>query len=687
MDVDLFGAAMQALGMMVDPTRLMFLALGVVIGLVVGVIPGIGGLAGTALILPFTFAMDPATAIAFLLGLGAVISTGDPIPAILFGVPGGAGSAATVLDGLPMAKRGEAGRALAAAYTSSLIGGLFGAALLAFSIPLLRPLVMLLGSPELLALSIFGISMVAVLSGSAPLRGLAIACFGVMLAMIGSDPQTGTLRWTMGMLYLYDGLPLVPVVLGLFALPEVIDLAIGRTSISAGARQSATTGMLHGVKDTFRHIWLVLRCSWLGSALGIVPGIGSAIIDWLAYGHALRTEKNARETFGKGDVRGVIAAESANNAREGGVLVPTIAFGVPGSAGMALLLSAFIMHGLVPGPTMLTTNVHITYSMVWSVAMANILGAGLCFAFSGYFARLATLPFSIIFPAVLSITFIGAYAASHAWEDIFLLVMAGVVGWIMKHLKWPRPPLVLGFVLGAIIEQNMFISIARYQGEWLTRPIVLVILVMALLGFTRPILRELKAEGGIANIARQIGRPRFYAGDLFYVAFGVLLAFMLATAMPWQSTARLVPVIVGVVALLCIGISLLNLATRRSVKHGADSLQQPAETTVRRSMHMDLAADWGDLNGRQVMARAAQLFAWTAGLLGSMMLVGAIASVFLFIAAFMRFDSKEPWRRSLAVALGITAFIYLIFEVAFSFNWPASALGQLLPALRAIPSI
>src|SRR5918994_6022963 len=227
-------SAGKAFLILMEPQRLMFLGLGCMMGLILGIVPGIGGLTGTAMLLPFTFGMDPYSAFALLLGLGAATSTGDPIPAILFGVPGGAASAATVLDGYPMAKRGEAGRALSAAYMSSLMGGLFGAALLAVSIPILRPVMLYLGSPELLAFAVLGISMVAVLSGNAPLRGVAAGCLGVMIAMIGTDPQTGTLRWTFDSLYLWDGLPLTPVLLGIFALPELCDLLIGRAAIAKG---------------------------------------------------------------------------------------------------------------------------------------------------------------------------------------------------------------------------------------------------------------------------------------------------------------------------------------------------------------------------------------------------------------------------------------------------------------------
>ena len=491
-------AAGKAFFALMEPHRLMFLGLGCMMGLVLGIVPGIGGLTGTAMLLPFTFAMDPYSAFALLLGLGSTTSTGDPIPAILFGVPGGAASAATVLDGFPMAKRGEAGRALSAAYMSSLMGGIFGAALLAVSIPILRPVMLYLGSPELLAFSILGISMVAVLSGSAPLRGVAAACLGVMIAMIGSDPQTGTLRWTMDSLYLWDGLRLTPLLLGIFALPELCDLLIGRTTISKSIdKASIYKGQWQGVKDCMQNWWLIVRCSWIGGGIGSIPGISASVIDWLAYGHALKTEKGARDTFGKGDVRGVIASESSNNAKEGGALVPTIAFGVPGSATMAILLGAFLIHGLVPGPDMLHKHLDITYTMVWSVALANILGAGLCYAFSPQFARLATLRYTLILPAVMGVVYIGAFEANRSWGDLIALLAFGVVGWLMKQNKWPRPPLVLGLVLGDSIERYMFISVERYGFSWLWRPVVAGLLIIALIGLLRPLIRT--SAGRVAS--------------------------------------------------------------------------------------------------------------------------------------------------------------------------------------------
>jgi len=681
-------AAGKAFITLMEPQRLMYLMAGCMMGLVLGIVPGIGGLAGTAMLLPFTFAMDPYSAFALLLGLGATTATGDPIPAVLFGVPGGAASAATVLDGFPMAKRGEAGRALSAAYMSSMMGGIFGAMLLAVSIPILRPVMLYLGSPELLAFSVLGISMVAVLSGSAPLRGVAAGCLGIMIAMIGSDPQTGTLRWTFDSLYLWDGLPLTPVLLGLFALPELCDLLIARTTISKEIdKNNIYKGQWQGVKDCFENWWLILRCSWIGGGIGSIPGISASVVDWLAYGHALKTEKGAAQTFGKGDVRGVIASESSNNAKEGGALVPTVAFGVPGSATMAILLGAFLIHGLVPGPDMLHKNLDITYAMVWSVALANILGAGLCYAFSPQFARLATLRYTLILPAVLSIVYIGAFEASRNWGDLFALLLFGVLGWVMKQFKWPRPPLVLGLVLGDSIERYMFISIERYGFTWLWRPVVAVLLIMAIVGLVRPLIADVRRQGGLVNLMRSFQAPTFHPSQLFTLFYGAVIATMVVAALPWHFSAKLVPLIVGTIALIVIALSLFNEMCRKPTATGAESLVDQAQHEVEQKIHMDLTSDTAHLPVRTIVQRAARFFGYLLAFMAVMALIGLIPTVLVFVIVFMRLEGPERWKLVLTYSGALVVAIYIAFEKFMAIPWPPTLLGYLIPAAKIIPSV
>ena len=681
-------AAGKAFVTLMEPHRLMYLMAGCMMGLILGIVPGIGGLAGTAMLLPFTFGMDPYSAFALLLGLGATTATGDPIPAILFGVPGGAASAATVLDGFPMAKRGEAGRALSAAYMSSMMGGIFGAMLLAVSIPILRPVMLYLGSPELLAFSVLGISMVAVLSGSAPLRGVAAGCLGIMIAMIGSDPQTGTLRWTMDSLYLWDGLPLTPVLLGLFALPELCDLLIARTTISKEIdKNNIYKGQWQGVKDCFENWWLIVRCSWIGGGIGSIPGISASVVDWLAYGHALKTEKGAHLTFGKGDVRGVIASESSNNAKEGGALVPTVAFGVPGSATMAILLGAFLIHGLVPGPDMLHKNLDITYAMVWSVALANILGAGACYAFSPQFARLATLRYTLILPAVLSVVYIGAFEASRSWGDMFALLLFGVFGWLMKQFKWPRPPLVLGLVLGDSIERYMFISIERYSYSWLFRPVVAILLLMAIVGVVRPFLADVRQQGGIGKLLRSFRMPQFKPQQLFTMFFIALIATMVAAAQPWAFAAKLVPIIVGSLALLVAGLSLFNELCRKPTAAATGSLAEQAQAEIGQKIHMDIESDTGHLPLRTIVTRSARFFAYLLAFMASMAVIGLIPTAAIFVIVFMRLEGPENWKLIIPYVVVLLLGIYVAFDVFMSLPWPPTLLGKLVPALKIIPSV
>jgi len=675
----------SALLIMLDPMRLFFLACGVLVGLALGVIPGLGGIIGMALLLPFTFNMDAFSAFAFLLGMGSVTATSDTIPAILFGVPGTVGSAATILDGHPLAKQGQAGRALGAAYSASLLGGLFGALLLGISVPVLRPVMLYLGSPELLAFAVFGLSMVAVLSGGTPLRGLTAAGFGLMVAMIGSDPQTGTLRWTLDTLYLWDGLSLVPVTLGLFAIPEIADLAIARRSIAADGRPDTRAGQWQGVKDTLRNWWLVIRVSWLGAALGAVPGIGAAIIDWVAYGHAARTEKGASETFGKGDIRGVIASEGSNNAKEGGALVPTIAFGVPGSASMAILLGAFMIHGLVPGPDMLTRNLSVTYSMVWSVALANILGAGICFMFSNQFAKIAAIRFAIIVPLILSVVFIGAFQGSRHWGDLFTLLFFGVLGWVMKRMRWPRPPVILGVVLGGIVERYLFISVERYGTDWLWRPVVMIMFVISLIGLARPLLREFEAAGGARGLVTKFSRPGFDIQTLFYLGLIALIGTMVYQATSWNLSARIVPLTVGIAALMFATISGLNYTFRKASAGGAG---EGIESDLKKALHLDIQAQDQDLEPTLIMRRALGYLGWLLAFLGATALAGMLPTVMMFVIAYMRVEGRERWGLTLACALAMTLASWFIFDRLLSLPWPNSVLGDWFPALKdVIPSV
>lgn len=675
----MLGAAADAFGTIMQIERIAFLVLGVLVGLGIGLLPGIGGITGFALMVPFTYTMDPVAAFAMLLGMHSVTSTSDTIPAVMFGVPGTASSQATVLDGFTMTKRGEAGRALSAGFTASLMGGLFAAFVLALCVPLIRPFVLGIGTPELLGLTIFGIAMVSSLSGNAPLRGIVVACFGCLVSMIGTDAQTGTIRWAGDVLYLWDGVPMLPVLLGLFALPELCDIAIKRTAVAEEMKYSYKTGMVQGIRDVLKNWFLCLRCSGLGAILGIIPGITGAVTDWISYGHALKTEKGAQKSFGTGDVRGVIAPESANNAGSAGGLLPTLAFGVPGGAAQAILLGAIMVHGFVPGPQMLTTDLDITYTMIWSIALANIFGAGLCFLLSGHFAKLSIMRYTLVLPAIMAVVYVGAFQGSRSWGDLYSLLLFGMLGWGMKRLRWPRPPLILGLVLGALIERYMAISIQRFDADWLTRPIVMVFLVLSLIVLMRPLFTEVRHFGLRAFIPR--GRFSARASDLMYVFYIGLGGWMLWQAQAWNFGARIGPTAVGVTMVAAGTISLIFiLFSGRGMVTDADD--------AHRGIYMDLASDDDSQTRGYVLLRGAIFFGWFVAFLGLMATIGLIPTVPIIIIAFMRLEGQEPWRLSLIYALCVTVFVYLIFDRIIHVPWPDSLMGTLFPALaNIIPSV
>ena len=501
------------------------LLVGVAIGFVVGILPGLGGAVALALMLPFTFDMDPTSAFAFLLGANAVTATTGDITSVLFGVPGEGISAAVIVDGHPMAKNGEAGRALGAALMSSLVGAIFGALFLALAIPIIRPLVLSIASPEFFMLALLGITFVASLSGESMIKGLAVGGIGLTLAMVGLDPIEGIPRYTLEpvigisrSLFLWDGINIVSVTVGLFAIPEIIDLAVKGTGISERSGEKLG-GVMQGVKDTFTHWKLVFRCSALGAYIGLIPGLGGGPAQWMAYAHAVQSSPGGG--FGKGRVEGVLGPGAANNSKEGGSLIPTLAFGVPGSVSMAILLGAFIIQGLVPGPAMLDPNtpvrpdaaslggfnpsgLELTFSFVWILIVSNIITVVVAFLFLGQLAKVTQIRGALLIPFILLLVFLGGFAVKNAPEDVAMVIVFGLLGWVMVRYDWPRPPILLGLVLGGIAETNLFIATQAYGTlGWITRPgVILLALVMVgsvIYAVRRDMKRKSEADEELAD--------------------------------------------------------------------------------------------------------------------------------------------------------------------------------------------
>jgi len=430
-----------------------------------------------AVLLPFCLVLEPNAALPLILGMASIGFTAGPLPSILIGAPGTAGNTATIVDGYPMAQKGQAGKALGAAFSASLFGGVFGAIVLTLTIPIFKSLVLMFGSPEFLAMSLLGISLVAILSGNYPLRGIITAGIGMLLAQIGQDPILGISRWTFGVPYLQQKMSIVMVALGLFALVEILDMAIKGERISI---KQSSEGKWSGMKETLKHKKLVLSSSAIGSIVGFMPGLGSTVACWVAYAWAVLTGK-PKDQFGKGDIRGVIAPEAANNASLGGALIPTIAFGIPGGTLMALMLSAFWMMGMKPGPEMLTTHLDKVYLIIWTVGLSNVVGAGMCFLWSDKIAKIATVRIEVLAPLVTMIVLGGTLVTNMNIGDAVVLFGFCLLGWIMKKNDWPRPPLLLGFILGPLIERFYFSSTMVYGMKWLIRPGVLIIFALMII--------------------------------------------------------------------------------------------------------------------------------------------------------------------------------------------------------------
>ena len=644
----MFDPALNGLAAVIAWPAMGYLLLGVLIGLLFGAVPGLSGMVGMAILLPATFTMEPVPALAFLLGAFAVTTTSDTIPAVLLGIPGTAASQATILDGYPMAARGEALRAFGAAFTVSAAGGVLGAMVLGLSIPVVQPLILSFTQAEFFMASLLGLTMVGSLAGGSILLGLTSALLGLGLSYVGYAENGALPRYWFGSTYLLDGLPLVPVVLGLFALPEVIHLALRDSAISRVHKEQVASGILTGVVDALRNWWLVLRTTAIGAYVGMLPGVGGSIVDWIAYGHAVQSA-GSREGFGKGDVRGVIAPETANNAMKGGALIPTIAFGIPGSAPMAILMGALLIQNITPGPEMLTTQLDITFSIVWALAIANVAGSLVLMLLARQIARVTFLRGDLLAPLIMLFVFMGAWMTQSSIGDWISLLVFGLVGYVMKRGAVPRAPMVLGLVIGPIMENALFITNYAYDGlEWLGRPACLVIggliVVSIVFGARRRPLRQ-------PDDARMAFDPGPRDPTMSLAAVGLLLAgsiYGLQPTFSWPADVGRIPMLTFIPAT---GLSLLAL--RR----------------VAREFRRTRAQDGDIFPARNELGTAAHLYCWWLGVLAVTIVGGQLVALPLFVALYLRFRGGCAWRVALLYGAGAWSFLYVVFDRIVTVVW------------------
>jgi TctA family transporter len=482
------------LGLVSSPYLMGLILLAIPIGMFFGSVPGLGGKLGVALLIPFVFNMEMVPGAVFLLAMHAVVHTGGQIPSILFGVPGTGADAATIVDGFPMAKKGQAGRALGASLGASGIGGLIGAVVLALLIPVLKPVVLAFSPAEFFLLALLGITFIAFLSGNSIIKGVIVGLYGLMLAFIGMDPQTGVPRYSGEFLFLWEGVDVIAAILALFAVPEMIALGVKGGSISAVSLEQAKYSfrdLIQGIFDVFRNGWLTLRTSVIGAIIGIIPGLGGDAASWICYGHAVQSSKHP-ERFGKGTVEGVIAPETANNAKEGGSLLPTLFFGVPGSSGMAILLGAFLVLGIQPGPALMLTQLDLVWTLIWALVVANLVAVVLFLFVARWVALLTFIRGGLLIPFVLILCVLGTYLSKGHWQNLVLLVALSIVGYGLLRFNWPRAPFVIGLVLGRIAEESLHQALALWGLKFFLRPLSLVLIGLIVLTLAFAIYRGKK---------------------------------------------------------------------------------------------------------------------------------------------------------------------------------------------------
>ncbi|PYN35241.1 MAG: hypothetical protein DME01_12335 [Candidatus Rokuibacteriota bacterium] len=633
--------------------------LGMALGFVVGLLPGLGGPTTLALMLPFVFKMTPIEAFAFLLGMLAVTATTGDITSILFGIPGEPTTAATIVDGHAMAKNGEAGRALGAAMMSSLVGAVFGALVLGLAIPIVRPLVLALGSPEFFMLAVLGITFVASLSGEALVKGLLAGGLGLWLATIGLDPVTGIQRYTFGQLFLWDGIGLVPVTIGFYAIPELIEMANAGSSI-AKLDVGRVGGVWAGVRDTFRHWRLVIRCSALGTFISIIPGLGAATTQWLAYAHAVQSS-SGRERFGRGAVEGVLGPGAANNSSLGGSLVTTVAFGVPASVATAILMGAFFVQGLVPGPAMLTPapkgHLAVTLAMVWTIVISNIITVAICLAFMGPLARITQIRGTLLVPFILILVYVGAFAEKNVFEDLGVVLAFGALGWVMAKLDWPRPPLLLGLVLGPLAENRLFLSTDNYGAAWLFRPGVVIIAAVMAVGLIVPIVNRRRRRLTSSPMEAPGGARGWRLDGALAFDLGLVLLFAMALWLSRRFDVRagLFPWTITTAAL---GLALVqtarDLTSRRPARAKPDTHDpSPGPPGATR--------------------RTVAICGWILGMYAAIWLLGLPLATLVTTVLYLR-TARERWPISIGLSLAGFAFVYGLFEKGLSVPFPP---GQL----------
>lgn len=472
-----------------DPANLVSIFVGVAVGIVMGALPGISVTLAVALILTFTFGMGPTPALFLLLGTYVGGIYGGSISAILIRAPGTPASAATVADGYALARKGRAGEALRIALFASTIAGIFSAFILLFLAPQLAKVALQFGPPEFFALALFGLTIISNVSGDSVVKGVIMGMMGLFVATIGIDPIGGFPRLTFGITNLQGGVSLIPALIGLFAVSELVNRAqVAHLEVE---EENTVTDTKLPFSTAIRHLKTALKGSAIGTFIGAIPGTGSAISAFISYNEAKRASRN-KEEFGKGSLDGVAAAESGNNGVTGATLIPLLTLGIPGDTVTAVMLGALLIQGLIPGPQLFMDHADIVYTIMVGLIFVNIVMYVMGRFAVRLFARVTSVPINLLIPLLLILSFVGAYAVNNTVFDAKLMMLFGLVGYFAPKYGFPVTPMLLGIVLGPIAEESLRQALILSDGSWgifVTEPIALVFILLALASFTLPLLK------------------------------------------------------------------------------------------------------------------------------------------------------------------------------------------------------
>ncbi len=475
-------AFLQGLSLILDPFNIMLIFFGVLVGVTIGALPGLSSPMAVALLLPFTVGMEPIPAIAMLASLYCAGTFGGSITAILINAPGAPPAVATAFDGYPMAKRGEAGRALGLAAISSVTGGIFSLIVFLIATPMLAKLATEFRPPDYFALAVFALSMLASISGKSSIRNLISGAAGVLVGTIGIHLTTAVERFTFGFSELTDGIHFVPVLIGLFAMGEL--LTQSTMANVALERISSIVIKLPSMEDLRKVRATILRSCGIGTFIGILPAEGSTVAAIMGYNEAKRFSKN-KEEFGKGAIEGIAGPEAANNAAAGGAMVPTLALGIPGSGTTAIILAALIMHGFRPGPYLMNETPHFIYAIFIAMLLANFMFLGVGLAGAKIFSRITMIPRTLLWPSVFVFSVIGAYSGSSSLFDVGVMLTAGILGFVMLRHGFGPAPFVMGLILGKLVEESLSQSMIIFDNNWLRffeRPFAILFFALTILG-------------------------------------------------------------------------------------------------------------------------------------------------------------------------------------------------------------